>query len=144
MSDFFDVHTSKLAQFNAQFRKRTQFSSKIDIPSDPFSPSANSCGEPILHEELITNHSYVCPSCNHYFIDRRANAHHNARPTTPASTNLMPNMTAKNPLEFPDYAAKAARQPPKSAHELEAVRLSRARRDRRHACRASARSTPAS
>ena len=116
MNDFFDVHKAKLAQFNSQFRKRTQFSNKIDIPSDLFL-KCDSCSEPILHEELIKN-QFVCPSCNHYFIigarTRIKMMTDNAR-----FDELDADMTAKNPLNFPDYAAKVLASAEK-AHELEA------------------------
>jgi acetyl-CoA carboxylase carboxyl transferase subunit beta len=116
MSDFFDIHRQKLAQFNAQFRKRTQFSSKIDIPADLFAKCEN-CGEPVLHEELI-RHSYVCPSCKHYFTigarTRIAMLVDNAR-----FDELDAELSAKNPLEFPDYPEKLLSAAEK-AQELEA------------------------
>jgi acetyl-CoA carboxylase carboxyl transferase subunit beta len=116
MNDFFDVHKAKLALFNSQFRKRTQFSNKIDIPSDLFL-KCDSCSEPILHEELIKN-QYVCPSCHHYFIigarTRIKMMTDNAR-----FDELNADMTARNPLNFPEYAEKVLASAEK-ARELEA------------------------
>lgn len=116
MSDFFDIHRQKLAQFNAQFRKRTQFQSKLDIPADLFA-KCESCGEPILHEELI-RHSYTCPSCGHYFTigarTRIAMLVDHAR-----FDEQDPELSAKNPLEFPDYPEKLLIAAEK-AQELEA------------------------
>ncbi|MDP2424946.1 MAG: acetyl-CoA carboxylase, carboxyltransferase subunit beta [Candidatus Izemoplasmatales bacterium] len=103
MNDFFDIHKAKLAQFNAQFRKRTQFESKIEIPADLF-VKCDKCLEPILHEELIRN-SYVCPSCQHYFTigarERIKMMTDNAR-----FDELDSEMKAQNPLNFPEYEQK--------------------------------------
>jgi acetyl-CoA carboxylase carboxyl transferase subunit beta len=103
MNNFLDDRKAKVENFKKDFRRKSNQSSKVDIPGGLFI-KCEKCNEYIFSEDLEANLD-VCPKCRYHF---RMNARKRLSIIcdNDSFNELFANIKSINPLDFPDYIEK--------------------------------------
>lgn len=103
MNNFLDDRKAKVETFKKNIRKKNNNSSKVNIPNGLFI-KCERCNEPIYQEDLSSNNN-VCPKCNYHF---RITARKRIELVSDENSfvELFEELSASNPLDFPDYLDK--------------------------------------
>lgn len=107
MANFLDEHRTKVVLFNQQYRNKKQLASqKVDIPENLFT-KCPFCQEILLTETVEAN-DFVCPQCGKYF-QIRARKRVEMLTDRGSFSEQDKDMTSGNPLGFPGYEEKIAK-----------------------------------